>query len=354
MSALDAVSLRKVYGGRTVLADVSLSLREGEFVSLLGPSGCGKTTLLRLVAGFERPDAGQVLLDGRDITSVPAAKRNMGMVFQAYSLFPNMTAEENVGFGLRVRGEATEARRKRAREMLALVGLGEHMQKYPHQLSGGQQQRVALARALAIRPALLLLDEPLSALDAQVRVQLRDEIRRIQREIGIAALFVTHDQEEALSISDRVAVMQGGRIAQLGEPAAIYDEPESLFVARFVGQMAEFEAEIEDGGVRIAGHALPAERAAAHETGAKVRFFLRPEHVRLVEPGDGLPGMVESRTFHGPTTTFRIVLAGAGTVLATVPAALAHHAPGEAVGITWDPASPRILPHDEAPPAEHA
>ena len=354
MSSLEAVSLRKVYGGRTVLADVSLSLGEGEFVSLLGPSGCGKTTLLRLVAGFERPDGGRVLLDGRDITGVPAAKRNMGMVFQAYSLFPNMTAEENVGFGLRVRGEANDARRKRAREMLELVGLGEHMHKYPHQLSGGQQQRVALGRALAIRPALLLLDEPLSALDARVRVQLRDEIRRIQREIGVAALFVTHDQEEALSISDRVAVMEQGRIAQLGEPAAIYEEPESLFVARFVGQMAEFDAEIDAGGVRIAGHTLPAARAAGHAPGERVHFFLRPEHVRLVAPADGLPGLVESRTFNGPTTTFRIMLAGAGTVLATLPTSEARHAPGETVGISWDPSAPRILKLGKTPPPQEA
>ncbi len=354
MSTLEAVSLRKTYAGRTVLADVSLSLTEGEFVSLLGPSGCGKTTLLRLVAGFERPDGGHVLLDGRDITAMPAAKRNMGMVFQAYSLFPNMTAEENVGFGLRVRGETTNARGKRAREMLELVGLAEHMQKFPHQLSGGQQQRVALARALAIRPALLLLDEPLSALDAQVRVQLRDEIRRIQREIGVAALFVTHDQEEALSISDRVAVMDSGRIAQLGEPAAIYEEPQSLFVARFVGQMAEFNAEIDAGGVRIAGHTLPASRAAEHAPGEKVHFFLRPEHVRLVGPADGLPGLVESRTFNGPTTTFRILLAGAGTVLATVPTAMAHHAPGEQVGIAWDATAPRILKLDTPVPPKDA
>ncbi len=353
MISLEAVSLRKVYGSRTVLADVSLALAQGEFVSLLGPSGCGKTTLLRLVAGFERPDGGQVRLDGRDIIGVPAAKRNMGMVFQAYSLFPNMTAEENVGFGLRVRGEATEARRKRSREMLELVALGEHMHKYPHQLSGGQQQRVALARALAIRPALLLLDEPLSALDARVRVQLRDEIRRIQREIGVAALFVTHDQEEALSISDRVAVMEHGRIAQLGEPAAIYEEPESLFVARFVGQMAEFDAEVDGGGVRIAGHTLPAARAAGHAPGQRVHFFLRPEHVRLVEPAAGLPGLVESRTFNGPTTTFRILLEGAGRVLATVPTVEARHAPGETVGITWDPSAPRILKLDGgAPPPD--
>ena len=346
MSSLEAESLQKSYAGRTVLGGVSLALAEGEFVSLLGPSGCGKTTLLRLVAGFERPDSGRVLLDGRDISALPAAKRNMGMVFQAYSLFPNMTAEDNVAFGLMVRGEAVAARRARARAMLDLVGLAEHMHKYPHQLSGGQQQRVALARALAIRPALLLLDEPLSALDARVRVQLRDEIRRIQREIGVAALFVTHDQEEALSISDRVAVMDAGRIAQLGAPAAIYDEPESLFVARFVGQMAEFTAEIEDGGVRIAGHTLPATRAAGHKPGEHVHFFLRPEHVRLVSPAEGLPGRVESRVFNGPTTTFRITLAGAGTVLATVPTATARHAPGEDVGIAWDPAAPRILRHD--------
>ncbi|OYW07670.1 MAG: spermidine/putrescine ABC transporter ATP-binding protein, partial [Acidiphilium sp. 37-67-22] len=213
MPHLEIDGAAKRYGGKTVLHGIDLALGQGEFVSLLGPSGCGKTTLLRIVAGFERPDGGRVVLAGNDITDLPAAQRNMGMVFQAYSLFPNMTAEENVRFGLKVRRQTPAAQQVRAAELLALVGLDEHARKYPHQLSGGQQQRVALARALAIRPALLLLDEPLSALDAKVRVQLRDEIRRIQQETGVTTLFVTHDQEEALSISDRVVVMQEGRIA---------------------------------------------------------------------------------------------------------------------------------------------
>ena len=201
------MGLRRTFGSVVALDHLDLDVESGEFVSLLGPSGCGKTTALRIIAGFEWPDSGEVLVDGHDVLGKPANKRNMGMVFQAYSLFPNMTAQQNVEFGLRVRKESRRQRAKRARELLELVGLGSAMTRYPRQMSGGQQQRVALARSLAIQPSVLLLDEPLSALDAKVRVQLREEVRRIQLELGITTLYVTHDQEEALSISDRVAVM---------------------------------------------------------------------------------------------------------------------------------------------------
>jgi putative spermidine/putrescine transport system ATP-binding protein len=231
MAGVVLKELHRRFGEVVALAGIDLDIGSGEFVSFLGPSGCGKTTALRLVAGFDHPTSGQILIEGKDITGVPPNKRDIGMVFQAYSLFPNMTAVRNVEFGLRVRKQSGDERRRRALELLELVGLSEAADRYPHQLSGGMQQRVALARALAIEPRLLLLDEPLSALDAKVRVQLREEIRRIQTRLGITTIYVTHDQEEALSISDRVAVLSKGRIEQIGTPAEIYGSPATPFVA---------------------------------------------------------------------------------------------------------------------------
>ena len=254
---------------------IDLALETGEFVSLLGPSGCGKTTALRLVAGFDQPDSGRIVIDGKDITSTPPNKRDMGMVFQAYSLFPNMTAEQNVEYGLRIRRKPKTERNMHVAELLELVGLGHAAKRYPHQLSGGMQQRVALARALAIEPKVLLLDEPLSALDAKVRVQLREEIRRIQLELGITTLYVTHDQEEALSISDRVAVMYGGKIEQIGSPAEMYGNPATPFVAEFIGTMNRLTPTVSDdgaidyAGLRLAGGSGP--RAAARRARALPR-----------------------------------------------------------------------------------
>jgi putative spermidine/putrescine transport system ATP-binding protein len=217
--------VRREFGDVVALDDLDLEIAAGELVALLGPSGCGKTTGLRILAGFERPNAGRVLLDGQDITNLSPDKREMGMVFQAYSLFPNLSLTDNVAFGLRMRGRAGDARRARARELLDLVGLADAADRYPHQLSGGQQQRVALARAIAIEPRVLLLDEPLSALDARVRATLRAEIRRLQQELGITTLFVTHDQSEALSMADRVGVMNQGHLEQLAAPREIYRRP---------------------------------------------------------------------------------------------------------------------------------
>jgi putative spermidine/putrescine transport system ATP-binding protein len=350
MSYLQLDAVAKHYGSRTVLRDVSIDLKAGEFVSLLGPSGCGKTTLLRIVAGFDQPDSGRVVLEGRDISGLAPAKRQMGMVFQAYSLFPNMTAQENVQFGLRVRRQDATTQQKRAREMLELVGLGEHAQKYPHQLSGGQQQRVALARALAISPALLLLDEPLSALDAKVRVQLRDEIRRIQQETGVTTLFVTHDQEEALSISDRVVVMHDGVLAQVGEPAAIYGEPANIFVARFVGAVAELPGVVADGSagmITVLGRQVAASRARGMAAGTLVYFLLRPETVRLGPPDAAgmLHGTVIARTFFGALTSLKVEIAG-GTDCVTAAMAsgdAVNIAIGSTVSVNWDPDSPRLL-----------
>jgi len=233
-----SVSLRnltRAFGATRALDEMSLDIAPGELVALLGPSGCGKTTALRIVAGFEFADYGEVLIDGKDVSNVPAARRDMGMVFQSYSLFPNMNALDNVAFGLRMRKVAGAARRKRAAELLDLVGLSAQARQYPHQLSGGQQQRVALARALAVEPRVLLLDEPLSALDAQVRLRLREQIRTLQQRLGTTTLFVTHDQEEALSMSDRVGVMRAGKLEQVATPDELYTRPATAFVAEFGG-----------------------------------------------------------------------------------------------------------------------
>src|ERR1035437_4827666 len=244
--AVNLVNLCRSYGPIHALDGLTLDIAPGEFVALLGPSGCGKTTALRVLAGLEDADSGRVEVGGKDITSVPTSARDMGMVFQAYSLFPHMTARQNVEFGLQLRRIPSARRRARASEMLDLVELSDHADRYAHQLSGGQQQRVALARALAIEPQVLLLDEPLSALDAKIRVSLRNEIRAIQRQLGITTVYVTHDQEEALSLSDRIVVMSEGRIEQIGTPFEIYNFPLTPFVTRFVGTLNVLNARVLD------------------------------------------------------------------------------------------------------------
>ena len=251
--------LSRSFGATRALDQLSLDIAPGELVALLGPSGCGKTTALRILAGFETADTGSVQVDGQDISRVPAARRDMGMVFQSYSLFPNMTALDNVGFGLRMRGKGSADRGRRAAELLDMVGLSAQAKQHPHQLSGGQQQRVALARALAIEPRVLLLDEPLSALDAKVRLQLREQIRAVQQRLATTTLFVTHDQEEALSMADRVGVMREGRLEQIAEPSELYARPATAFVAEFVGTMNRVPGQL-DGE---AASALGADRAGA-------------------------------------------------------------------------------------------
>jgi putative spermidine/putrescine transport system ATP-binding protein len=287
MPYLELQKLHKEFGDFTAIEEIDVALEPGEFLSLLGPSGCGKTTALRIVAGFETPTSGRVVIEGNDVTNIPANKRDMGMVFQAYSLFPNMTAEANVEFGLRIRGESGVVRRKRVEELLELVGLTAAAKRYPHQLSGGMQQRVALARALAIEPRVLLLDEPLSALDAKVRVQLREEIRRLQTQLGITTLYVTHDQEEALSISDRVAVLSHGRIEQIGSPAEIYNAPGTPFVAEFIGTMNRLEATVAASGqVQVGGSVLAVADAHDLPLGERVLVLVRPEIVELDRADD--------------------------------------------------------------------
>jgi putative spermidine/putrescine transport system ATP-binding protein len=312
--------LSRHYGPVVALDRLDLTLHPGELVALLGPSGCGKTTTLRLLAGLEDADAGQITVGGKDITRVSAAKRDMGMVFQAYSLFPHMTVRQNVAFGLRLRRVDAAKRDRRAREMLDLVGLSTQVDRYPHQLSGGQQQRVALARALAIEPQVLLLDEPLSALDAKVRAQLRDEIRRIQLEVGITTLFVTHDQEEALAIADRVGVMREGHLEQLAPPVEVYSRPATSFVAEFVGLSNRLSGVVRSGQVTVRGCTLPL--VDRDTSDGEVVAMVRPEAVSLAPhaaPESGpLVGTVIAVSFLGATSRVTVDL-GDTTVLAQLP-----------------------------------
>ena len=299
-------NLQRRFGATVALAGLSLEIAPGELVALLGPSGCGKTTALRILAGFETADAGAVLLDGADIGRVSAQRRDMGMVFQSYSLFPNMTALDNVGFGLRLRKLGASGRRSRAGELLEMVGLSTHVNRYPHQLSGGQQQRVALARALAIEPRVLLLDEPLSALDAKVRVQLREQIRLIQQQLHMTTLFVTHDQEEALSMADRVGVMREGRLEQIATPTELYDRPATPFVAEFVGTMNRVPANVTAAGkVEVLGRTVP--HLGEPRAAGPVDALVRPEGMRLIPKSAGA-GIVTAKMFLGPVTRVAVLL----------------------------------------------
>jgi putative spermidine/putrescine transport system ATP-binding protein len=331
--------LSRHYGSVIALDKLDLTVQAGELVALLGPSGCGKTTTLRLLAGLEDADAGQIKVAGRDITRLPASKRDMGMVFQAYSLFPHMTVRQNVAFGLRLRRIQSSERDRRAMEMLQLVELDSQADRYPHQISGGQQQRVALARALAIEPQVLLLDEPLSALDAKVRAQLRDQIRRIQLEVGITTLFVTHDQEEALAIADRVGVMRDGRIEQLAPPVEIYSRPATPFVAEFVGLSNRLAGTVSGGTVTVRGHSLPLVDLSTPQGPATA--LVRPEAVTLSSDSSGesgpLVGSVIATTFLGATSRVTVDL-GDTTILAQLATSDASKLPaGSRVALTIRP-----------------
>ncbi len=283
MTYLELTGIRKEFGTAVAVQDFNLQVEKGEFVSFLGPSGCGKTTVLRMIAGFEKPTRGRIVINGQDVTALNANKRNIGMVFQQYALFPNMTVADNIQFGLKVAGTDGALRQKRIKDMLGIIHMEQFANRYPHQLSGGQQQRVALARALAIQPQVLLLDEPLSALDAKIRVNLRQEIRSIQRQLGITTIFVTHDQEEALSISDRIVVMNQGVIDQLGTPLDIYNRPQTSFVASFIGSLNVLQAQVVDksaGRIRIDGQELTTGERISTEADT-VTVAIRPEAVSL-------------------------------------------------------------------------
>ena len=313
MTFLEIENLQKKFAHTTAVEHVQLEVTRGEFVSFLGPSGCAKTTTLRIIAGFESPSSGAIRIDGVDITHRPPNQRNVGMVFQSYALFPNMTVAENVGFGLKVAKKPAAVIRHTVEEMLNLIKLPSLGNRYPYQLSGGQQQRVALARALAIKPQVLLLDEPLSALDAKIRVSLRNEIRSIQRELGITTIYVTHDQEEALSLSDRIVVMSEGRVEQIGTPFEIYNFPRTAFVASFVGTLNILRGHVADaagGKIVVDGQEVMASRALEHaRVGDLCTVALRPEVVTLGEAagnGNRMQGTVEDVNFLGSIVRVRV------------------------------------------------
>ena len=318
MSYLTLSKITKQFGDTVVVDDFNLNVEKGEFVSFLGPSGCGKTTTLRMVAGFEIPTLGKILLDGADITEKAPNQRNVGMIFQSYALFPNMTVAQNIGFGLSVRKESKEMIKQRVDEMIALINLEKHANKFPYQLSGGQQQRVSLARALAIHPQVLLLDEPLSALDAKIRVSLRSEIRAIQKKLGITAIFVTHDQEEALSISDRIVVMNAGLMEQVGTPFEIYNFPQTQFVANFVGSLNTANAEVTDpakGLLTVDGvQFVTASDIKTRKKGDAIRVSIRPERFSFAseqKKDNVLDSTIENITFLGAVVRIQVKIGNA-------------------------------------------
>ncbi len=312
MAFLDINHASKIFAGAPAVHDFDLHIDKGELVSFLGPSGCGKTTTLRMVAGFEAPTSGTIVLDGQDITDKAPSQRDVGMVFQAYALFPNMTVGDNVGFGLKIAKKPKEEIAERVKEMLGLIRMPELGDRYPYQLSGGQQQRVALARALAIAPRVLLLDEPLSALDAKIRIELRYEIRRIQQQLKITTIYVTHDQEEALTLSDRVVVMSAGKIEQVGSPFDIYNYPSTAFVASFVGTLNQMRCRVVDAGAgKLALGDQQFKTSAPIKAGAaEALVMLRPEelHMGAREGDNSLTGKVESVAFLGSVVRVHLKL----------------------------------------------
>ncbi len=350
MAYLELIHLRKAFGTTLAVESFDLDVERGEFVSFLGPSGCGKTTTLRMIAGFEQPTAGSIHIDGEDVTHVPPNKRRLGMVFQSYALFPNMTVADNIAFGLRMAKAPGHVVRQRVEEMLALIQMPGYGKRYSHQLSGGQQQRVALARALAIQPRVLLLDEPLSALDAKIRDELRSEIRRIQQELHITTIYVTHDQEEALALSDRIVVMNSGRIEQVGTPFEIYNRPRTEFVARFVGTLSTLRGTVgTDGCVMVNGQPVRLDQPLRdRQPGDAVTIALRPETITLngsAAPGDNrLMARVEGVTFLG--SIVRVQLSTDGSTFVADALNNPNFAPpriGDSVTVSFAPEAARVV-----------
>ena len=339
MGFLTLEGLTRLYGDVAAVSDVSLSVAKGEFVSLLGPSGCGKTTTLQMIAGLVEPTSGRITLDGRDITHEKPDRRGLGIVFQSYALFPHMTVAQNVSFGLEMRRVARAEREARVRQALALVQLAALADRYPRQLSGGQRQRVAVARALVIDPPVLLLDEPLSNLDAKQREQMQFELRGIQQRVGTTTIMVTHDQGEALSMSDRVVVMEQGHIVQVDAPYRLYESPATSFISAFVGKMNRLSGVWRPGGVEIGGRLLPCNGAGLSE-GAAAVLAIRPEKIGLKAPGAGvLDGRVKGRFFLG-SAWFFTVETPAGLIGMSLPNASEEPArEGDAVGLDWSSTS---------------
>jgi putative spermidine/putrescine transport system ATP-binding protein len=350
MASLSVEKLTKRFGTSLAVDDLDLSVREGELVALLGPSGCGKTTTLRMVAGFLPPTSGRVLFDKEDVTNLPAHKRSTGMVFQSYALFPHMTAAQNVGFGLEMRGLGATERNAKIEEVLKLVRLSHLAGRLPRELSGGQQQRVALARALVINPKLFLLDEPLSNLDAKLRAEVRIEIRALQQRLGLTTLLVTHDREEALTMADRLVVMEGGRVRQIGSPRELYDEPQDAFVADFVGRCNILAGRREDADHfrTESGLALPVD-TTSNESNNATAFALRPERISISPGANGdIHGPVEAVTYLGPQTEYHVrVGKEIFVVVRQTPGAnepLASVSPQDLVSLQWEPKAPRLVP----------
>jgi putative spermidine/putrescine transport system ATP-binding protein len=362
MSYLELTHLVKAFDGAIAVKDFNLQVEQGEFVSLLGPSGCGKTTTLRMIAGFESPDEGSICLAGEEITSLPPERRGMGMVFQSYALFPNMTAWGNVAFGLRVAQVPSQEIKKRVDELLDLVGLSNSGHKYANELSGGQQQRVALARALAIKPRVLLLDEPLSALDAVVRVSLRLEIRRIQTALGITTIYVTHDQEEALSISDRVVVMRQAVIEQIGTPEDIYVQPETHFVATFVGSINQFSGILADAQRGLVTNdnqnwqifIPPITNEDLKDKGELV-VLVRPEEIRVsqiesvVDEENTITAEVEDITLLGPVTRLNLNSSDQRIIADIKTVDRDRYVRGQIVQLSFPRKACRVMPDDTRP-----
>jgi putative spermidine/putrescine transport system ATP-binding protein len=351
-ASLQVRALCKSFGDATAVDDVNLDVRPGEFVSLLGPSGCGKTTTLRLIAGLEHADHGEIVIDGRDVISVSPQRRKIGMVFQHYALFPNLTTFENVAFALRVSREPQSRVQARVEELLGLVHLEEAANRYPHQLSGGMQQRVALARALAMEPPLLLLDEPLSALDAAIRDELRTELRRLQRQLDLTVIYVTHDQAEAMALSDRIVVMEKGRVSQVGSPRDLYDRPATRFAAGFIGasnrRVTTIELVNQRPAVRWGNAHLPVILNGSPGAGSTVLASWRPESATVTEPDNAPPlalrGEIELVTFLGPITRLDVRVDGDDepVLVDLVSAAARHLKMGQGVAVAVPPEAIRI------------
>ena len=355
MASIALEGANKAFGGVKAVDNVSLTVGSGEFLTLLGDSGCGKTTLLRIIAGFSAADSGRILVDGIDVTAKAPAARGMGFVFQSYALFPTKTVAGNIGFALAVRGEAATRRRARVQELAAMVELDGMLDRYPHELSGGQQQRVALARALAASPRILLLDEPLSALDARIRGKLRRELRELVTRLGLTAIYVTHDQEEAMALSDRIAVMRAGRVLQIDSPHAIYHHPSSPFVAGFIGAMNLIAAEKSGAEITVDGQTWPLAGVAADRGDGPLTLGLRPEAIRMsaltglgsaAPGGQRLVGNVRSTCFLGGVSRAEVMVAGR-MIMADWAAPGPPPPAGALVELCPDPTRAVAFAHDE-------